>query len=64
MMHCIYAGFEILVGLLNDLQITAKLGSTVPVITNEPSGIIGRDAFSDEFKEVHSLLYLQILFLF
>ncbi|KAI3684421.1 hypothetical protein L6452_33645 [Arctium lappa] len=32
--------------------ITAKLGSKVPVITNVPSGIIGRDAISDEFKEI------------
>ncbi|KAI3737434.1 hypothetical protein L2E82_27436 [Cichorium intybus] len=32
--------------------ITAKLGSKVPVVTNDPSGIIGRDAFSDEFKEI------------
>ncbi|CAI9267316.1 unnamed protein product [Lactuca saligna] len=34
------------------LLITAKLGSKVPVITNVPSGIIGRDVFSDEFKEI------------
>nr|XP_043637467.1 F-box/LRR-repeat protein At5g63520 isoform X2 [Erigeron canadensis] len=32
--------------------ISAKLGSKVPVITNDPSGIIGRNAFSDEFKEI------------
>ncbi|KAI3806969.1 hypothetical protein L1987_22889 [Smallanthus sonchifolius] len=32
--------------------ITTKLGPQVPVITNDPSGIIGRDAFSDEFKEI------------
>ncbi|KAI7755867.1 hypothetical protein M8C21_013495, partial [Ambrosia artemisiifolia] len=32
--------------------ITTKLGSQVPVITNDPSGIIGRDALSDEFKEI------------
>ncbi|KAJ0638343.1 hypothetical protein HanHA300_Chr00c0136g0717101 [Helianthus annuus] len=32
--------------------ITTKLGSQVPVITNDPSGIIGRDAISDEFKEI------------
>lgn len=32
--------------------ITAKVGSKVPVITNDPSGIIGRDAFSNEFKEI------------
>ncbi|KAL7616345.1 F-box/LRR-repeat protein At5g63520 [Lactuca sativa] len=45
------------VGPLFDLHqahqlITAKLGSKVPVITNVPSGIIGRDVFSDEFKEI------------
>ncbi|KAJ0617593.1 putative F-box domain, FIST, C-domain, F-box-like domain superfamily protein [Helianthus annuus] len=33
-------------------HITTKLGSQVPVITNDPSGIIGRDAISDEFKEI------------
>ncbi|XP_071686437.1 F-box/LRR-repeat protein At5g63520 [Rutidosis leptorrhynchoides] len=32
--------------------ITAKLGSKVPVITNAPSGIIGRDASTNEFKEI------------
>ncbi|XP_076934731.1 F-box/LRR-repeat protein At5g63520-like [Bidens hawaiensis] len=32
--------------------ITTKFGSHVPVITNDPSGIIGRDTLSDEFKEV------------
>ncbi|KAK1413277.1 hypothetical protein QVD17_35048 [Tagetes erecta] len=32
--------------------ITTKLGSQVPVITNDPSGIIGRDAISGEFKEI------------
>ncbi|XP_076939447.1 F-box/LRR-repeat protein At5g63520-like [Bidens hawaiensis] len=32
--------------------VTTKFGSQVPVITNDPSGIIGRDALSDEFKEI------------
>ncbi|KAL8226058.1 hypothetical protein R6Q57_018615 [Mikania cordata] len=45
------------VGPSFDLQeahqlITTKLGSQVPVITNDPSGIIGRDAFSEEFREI------------
>ncbi|KAJ0804310.1 putative F-box domain-containing protein [Helianthus annuus] len=31
--------------------ITQSLGSNIPVITNSTLGIIGRDAFSDEFKE-------------
>lgn len=46
---------------MNDLQITAKLGPNVPVITNNPSGVIGRDAVSNEFKEVYSAFYLLIL---
>ncbi|PWA98288.1 F-box domain, FIST C domain protein [Artemisia annua] len=32
--------------------ITAKLGPNVPIITNNPSGVIGRDAVSNEFKEI------------
>ncbi|KAL9994939.1 putative F-box domain, FIST domain, F-box-like domain superfamily protein [Helianthus debilis subsp. tardiflorus] len=32
--------------------ITAALGSKVQVITNRPSGIIGRDVLSNEFKEI------------
>ncbi|KAK1436740.1 hypothetical protein QVD17_02522 [Tagetes erecta] len=31
--------------------ITAKLSSRVPVVINNSSGVIGRDAISDEFKE-------------
>ncbi|KAK1427737.1 hypothetical protein QVD17_16431 [Tagetes erecta] len=45
------------VSSLFDLQeahqlISTRLGSQVPVITNSSCGIIGRDAVSDEFKEV------------
>ncbi|KAJ0804341.1 putative F-box-like domain superfamily protein [Helianthus annuus] len=32
--------------------INAALGTHVPVIINRPHGIIGRDAISDEFKEI------------
>ncbi|KAI7732281.1 hypothetical protein M8C21_027994, partial [Ambrosia artemisiifolia] len=42
--------FEVLEEALD--LITAALGSKVQVITNRPSGIIGRDAFSDEIKEI------------
>ncbi|KAI3773547.1 hypothetical protein L1987_48077 [Smallanthus sonchifolius] len=39
---------------LSDLQeITSKLSSKVPVIINHSCGIIGRDAITDEFKEVY-----------
>ncbi|KAI7755868.1 hypothetical protein M8C21_013496 [Ambrosia artemisiifolia] len=38
-------------GEAHDL-ITAALGFQVPVITNRPGGIIGRDAISGEFKEI------------
>lgn len=55
---CILESF---IDSMNDMQITAKLGSKVPVITNVPSGIIGRDVFSDEFKEVYSVFYLHNL---
>ncbi|KAL6996932.1 hypothetical protein U1Q18_007055 [Sarracenia purpurea var. burkii] len=34
------------------MQITEKLGSATPVVTSESSGIIGRNALTDEFKEV------------
>ncbi|KAM0066329.1 hypothetical protein Hdeb2414_s0002g00047431 [Helianthus debilis subsp. tardiflorus] len=37
--------------IMSFLQITEKLGSYVPVITNCSRGVIGRDAISDEFKE-------------
>ena len=34
------------------VQITKKLGSNIPVIVTVANGIIGRDALTDEFKEV------------
>ncbi|KAM0006157.1 hypothetical protein Hdeb2414_s0182g00825811 [Helianthus debilis subsp. tardiflorus] len=37
---------------MNDLQITAALGTHVPVITNYPDGIIGKGAISDKIYEV------------
>ncbi|KAI7726494.1 hypothetical protein M8C21_002344 [Ambrosia artemisiifolia] len=36
--------------------ITAKLGSKVPIVTNRPAGIIGRDEFYDEFKEEYKFV--------
>jgi len=34
------------------LQIRKSLGSNIPVIVTVANGIIGRDAVTDEFKEV------------
>lgn len=34
------------------VQITKKLGSTIPIIYTAPTGLIGRDAITNEFKEV------------
>ena len=34
------------------LQISKKLGSSVPFIISTSSGIVGRDALTDEIKEV------------
>ncbi|GMP34167.1 hypothetical protein CsSME_00007153 [Camellia sinensis var. sinensis] len=39
--------------------ITEKLGSTTPVVTYESRGIIGRDALTNEFKEVQWDLTVQ-----
>ncbi|KAL7191685.1 hypothetical protein ACSBR2_023715 [Camellia fascicularis] len=41
------------------LRITEKLGSTTPVVTYESRGIIGRDALTNEFKEVQWDLTVQ-----
>ncbi|KAM0066258.1 putative F-box-like domain superfamily protein [Helianthus debilis subsp. tardiflorus] len=43
--------FAKFIKFMNELQITTKLGSKVPLITNYAFGIIGRDAISDEFQE-------------
>ena len=40
------------------MQITKKLGSHTPVITSFACGIIGSDAFSEEFKEVNVCLLI------
>ncbi|MED6172692.1 hypothetical protein PIB30_052322 [Stylosanthes scabra] len=37
---------------LSIMQIGKTLGSNIPVIVTVPNGIIGRDALTDEFKEV------------
>ncbi|KAJ0549577.1 hypothetical protein HanHA300_Chr07g0235401 [Helianthus annuus] len=55
--------FNNIMYIMSFLQITEKLGSNVPVITNYSRRVIGRDAISDEFKEVY-LFYNHRSFLF
>ncbi|KAJ0794744.1 putative F-box-like domain superfamily protein [Helianthus annuus] len=49
--------FAKFIKFMNELQITTKLGSKVPLITTYAFGIIGRDAISDEFQEVYLTLW-------
>ncbi|XP_017257859.2 F-box/LRR-repeat protein At5g63520 [Daucus carota subsp. sativus] len=37
--------------------ITKKLGSTIPIIYTAPTGLIGRDAITNEFKEIRWQVY-------
>lgn len=41
------------------MQITNILGSTIPIIYTAPNGVIGRDAITNEFKEVN--IYFKIV---
>ena len=46
------------------MQITKRLGSNTPFIISVAGGIIGRDALTNEFKEVYiSFLFATFLFI-
>ena len=43
------------------MQITKRLGSNTPFIISVAGGIIGRDALTNEFKEVYISLFATFL---
>ena len=45
------------------MQITKRLGSSTPLIVSTASGLIGREALTNEFREVSIFFFFFLFFL-